>query len=357
MASARLTPEVCGHPLVVEAERLARTLLAPAAANVDATAVPLSNLRALAEIGLLGINGPPELGGSPPPIFRAVSEILAGADGSTWLVQSQHQIVVQLLSQSSSPARNHFMPRLQKGELLSGLAYAHLRREAERPVRVSRMEGGWRFDGMVPWYTGWGLMDIMLLAGVTDENEVVSGFVPSLSSLHLQASEPLRLGAMQGSRTVQLTINGLEMPDENEVSRIPYEDWKAADRLTAPNTNPACFGIAQEAIKLLRILGDSNDIPAATTCSDRLSQRLTELRKECYRLLDEVPPAEALPERLALKGKTLRLVVEATGALVAASGGRGMIATSTPQRLAREAMFLLVFQQNSEVRTATLDSL
>jgi alkylation response protein AidB-like acyl-CoA dehydrogenase len=350
MAFDAARPDIDGHPMVIAAQRLARDLLAPAAARVDATSVPPSHLLALAEAGLLGLNGPIELGGAPPAVLRAVSEILAGADATTWFVESQHQTAVQLLARSDCPTREQKLGPLIRGEMMSGLAFAHVRRP-NRPVRVQQVKGGWQFDGEVPWYTGWGLMDVMLIAGTTDSNEVVYGFAPSRASECVRASEPLRLAAMQGSLTVRLSLKELLVPDQDVVMRVPYQEWAASDRLTRVNASPACFGIAQAALQLLA----THRQPAAADCAARLRERLMAIRSECYRLIDEVPADEALAERLSKKVDAFGVMIEATTALVTAKAGAGMIAEATPQRLAREALFMLVLGQTEEVRRATLD--
>src|SRR5437868_4073199 len=61
----RRDPQIERHPLVVRTRELADTLLAPAAAEVDRSAVPSSHLDALAAAGILAMSGPPELGGVP----------------------------------------------------------------------------------------------------------------------------------------------------------------------------------------------------------------------------------------------------------------------------------------------------
>ncbi|MGW7793786.1 acyl-CoA dehydrogenase family protein, partial [Streptomyces tricolor] len=166
-----LTP----HPLVVRARRLATDLLVPEAERVDQEGVPASHIEAVKRSGLLGVAAPAEHGGwgAPPAVLRETAEILAGACCATWFVQTQHHTPVQTLVRSELPVRDRLLGPLSRGELLSGVAYAHLRSYPRRPVRVRRQGEGWRFDGTVPWYTGWGLNDVLLLAGVTDADEVL----------------------------------------------------------------------------------------------------------------------------------------------------------------------------------------
>src|SRR4051794_11209257 len=98
-------PDIEAHPVVAGVRELADRVLAPAAADVDASFVPRSHLDALGAAGVLGLGAPPpgrapdaERAPAPPAVVRRVNEILAGADLSTWFVQAQHQLPVRMLA-------------------------------------------------------------------------------------------------------------------------------------------------------------------------------------------------------------------------------------------------------------------
>lgn len=211
------------HPLLTAARTLADGLLAPHAARVDQEGVPTGHIEAVKQSGLLGVSAPKEYGGAgaPDAVAREVQEILAGACCSTWFVQTQHHSPVRLLTQSAPPVRERLLGPLASGELLAGIAYAHVRAFPRLPVRVTAERGGLRFDGRVPWYTGWGLNDVMLLAGVTEEDEVVFAFTEAREQPGLRASPPMRLAALSAARTVSLELDGLRLPEESVVLRTP----------------------------------------------------------------------------------------------------------------------------------------
>ena len=336
------------HPLVARARRLADDLLAPHAEQVDRTQVPASHLAEIRRSGLLGLNAPREYGGAAAPdaVVRETAEILAGACCSTWFVQTQHHTPVLTLAKSEGPVRERLLARLASGELLSGVAYAHLRSHPRTPVRVTRDRGGWRFDGSVPWYTGWGLNDVMLLAGVTDTDEALFAFTEAREQPGLRASEPMRLAALTASRTVSLELHGLWLPEEAVALRTPYHRWAAADRLKTVNANPAVFGVAEAALPLL---DEETAVP--------LRARLSEVRGRAYALAADAPPHGRVAERLALKTQAYEVLQAATTAAVVSAGGRSMLLTHRAQRLAREALFLLVQGQTRESRMAHLNAL
>ncbi|WP_405969874.1 acyl-CoA/acyl-ACP dehydrogenase [Streptomyces sp. NBC_00988] len=336
------------HFLVTRARHLADDLLAPHAEQVDQEGVPASHIEAIKRSGLLGVSAPVAYGGSAAPgaVARETAEILAGACCSTWFVQTQHHTPVMTLAKSELPVRESLLGPLARGELMSGVAYAHLRAYPRIPVRVTRERGGWRFDGTVPWYTGWGLNDVMLLAGVTDADEALFAFTEAREQKGLRPSAPMRLAALTASRTVSLELDGLWLPEEAVALRTPYADWAKTDRPKPTNASPAVFGIAAAALALL---DDKQAGPIRT--------RLDDVRKQAYALADHPVPHEHLEERLALRTQAYEVLMTATTAAVVAGGGRSLSLTSKAQLLAREALFLLVQGQTAESRRAHLKAL
>jgi len=336
------------HDLVIRARRLADGLLAPHAEEVDQDGVPATHIEAVKRSGLLGVSAPVAYGGSAAPgaVARETAEILAGACCSTWFVQTQHHTPVMTLVKSEPAVRERLLGPLSRGELMSGVAYAHLRAYPRIPVRVTRERGGWRFDGTVPWYTGWGLNDVMLLAGVTDADEVLFAFTEAREQSGLRPSPPMRLAALTASRTVSLELDGLWLPEEAVALRTPYAEWAMTDRPKPTNASPAVFGVAEAALALL-----DDDL------ADPLRARLGEVREQAYALAEHPVPHEHLAERLALRTQAYDVLMTATTAAVVAGGGRSLSLTSRAQRLAREALFLLVQGQTPESRAAHLKAL
>ncbi|MGW0865904.1 acyl-CoA dehydrogenase family protein [Streptomyces sp. NPDC002611] len=341
------------HPLVTRARRLAHDLLVPDAERVDQEGVPASHIEAVKRSGLLGVGAPKEYGGAGASVgvARETAEILAGACCSTWFVQTQHHTPVKLLATYDSPVREKLLRPLATGELMAGIAFAHVRAFPRVPVRAVPERGGWRFGGTVPWFTGWGLNDVMLLAGVTETAEVVFVLAEAREQPGLAPSAPMRLAALTAARTVSLELDGLWVPDDAVVLRVPQKEFALVDLPRAANASPAVFGVADAALDLVADTPDGQD-PARS-----LRARLDEVRREAYALADHPVPHECVPERLAVKTRAYDLMRAATTAAVVAGGGRSMALDSRAQRLAREGMFLLVQGQTAEARRTHLGAL
>jgi alkylation response protein AidB-like acyl-CoA dehydrogenase len=312
----------------------------------------VSHIAEIRQSGLLGVSAPREYGGAgaPDSVAREIQEILAGACCSTWFVQTQHHTPVRMLAKSEVPLRERLLRPLASGELLAGVAYAHVRAFPRVSVRARAGRGGWRFDGTVPWYTGWGLNDVLLLAGVTDSDEIVFAFADAREQPGLRASEPMRLAALTAARTVSLELDGLWLPEESVVLRTPREKFTLVDLPRSTNASPAVFGVAYAA---LRVLGDAGEAETAR----ELRGQVDEVRRRAYELADHPVAHERVEERLAVKTRSYDLMRAATTAAIVAGGGRTMDVRHPAQRLAREGLFLLVQGQTSPVRGAHLDAL
>ncbi|GGZ00725.1 acyl-CoA dehydrogenase [Streptomyces poonensis] len=316
--------------------------------------MPVGHIEALKRSGLLGVSAPAAYGGAEAPVTvaREVAEILAGACCSTWFVQTQHHTPVRLLSTAEGPVRERLLRPLATGELLAGIAFAHVRAFPRVPVRVTAERGGRRFDGVVPWCTGWGLNDVVLLAGVSDADEVVFACARAREQPGLRASAPMRLAALTAARTVSLTLDGLWLDEDAVVLRTPREEFARADLPQTANTSPAVFGIAHAALALLL-----EGAAEARETAEALRDRVDEVRRRAYELADHPVPHEVVEERLTLKARAYDLMRAATTAAIVAGGGRSLSLASRAQRLAREGMFLLVQGQTAEVRRTHLAAL
>jgi hypothetical protein len=166
----------------------------------------------------------------------------------------------------------------------------------------------------------------------------------------------MRVAALDAASTVTLQLDGLLVGDEAVVSTERIEEWSLQDSRVAVNANPAVFGLTESALELLVAQGERRDEPAAVQAAGRIGEQVAELREIAYRLVDDVDPDEAVPERLRVRARSHELMISATTALVVSGAGASMALEAPAQRKAREAMFLLVQAQTRQARTAALEA-
>ena len=346
------------------AGEVADEVLFPAAQATDrAPLVPLANIDALRDAGLLGLQGPVSVVGGlgaghidARPVFEAV----AGGCGATAFVWAQHHGAVRRVAGGDGPARDAWLPRLCDGSTLAGIGFAYLRRPGPAAVRAERTSGGWRITGEAPWITGWGLIDALVVMARASDGSVVTVVVDRPADHPaLHAGRPQALAVMGATGTVVLGLDGLEVADHDVVGVQTDQAWRRRDRAGSALPPAAPLGIADRAIRLLR---ERASDPGAASAASSLTVELDERRAAA----DEVAAAIAgsmvddrTLDHLVLTGATERdrgldLARRATDALVAASGGGAMSLEHPAQRLSREATFYLIQAQTGDLRATSL---
>lgn len=342
--------DVATHPAVLATKALGPDLRKDAD-RVEQQGVTRERLDLLASLGLYAVLGPSSMGGVPVPVYRRVAELLAGADGQTWFVWFQHNPVCRMLAASTNLAlRDHWLAEMCAGRLHAGVAFSHLRRPG-RVVRAERTPGGWRLTGVIPWCTGFGLIDLVLVGAVTVEEpeQVIFGLVPLSDGPGMTATPMPDLAAMDATSTVELGLDRFDLSDERVVQIAPRHKWAAADKSTNANVQPSTFGIAEAALAGLA----QQDVGLA----DALAGPIAAFRQRSYNLADTVAPGERDAERRIIRSEALLRTLDVTSAYVATCGGSGLQSTAEAQRLARHALFHLVFAQDPLVRATTTAAL
>jgi len=363
-------PAVTAHPAVRDARRLVTELLEPHATTADdpAQGVRREHLDALTAAGLASVDVPATEGGlgASRAVDLEVVELIAGGCGATWFLLTQHDLPHNLAraplagldatAAHPGPAADRYLDVLSRASALAGVAVAHLRRPRPGVAAEPDGHGGYRLTGRADWCTGWGLLDLLLVAATTPGGRFVFGIVEAAERDGLRAGAPLPLVVMGGTATVALELAGCRLAADEVLLTVDAPAWQALDRARTANTRPASLGLLRRVLTELEALGHQRDRAEALDTALELAHRAVPLRAETYTLLDE-PPREHLARRTELRGRLAELTVRAATALIAARSGSAMLLSSPEQRWAREAAFHLVQAQTAEVRAAQLTAL
>src|SRR4051794_5490119 len=211
-----------------------------------------SHLSLCSDAGLLAVGVPTAEGGlgGDVRVDIEVVERLSGACGATWFVLTQHQMP-QAVARGAlgpgdrwvrGPAAERHGPGLASGRLRAGIAVAHLRRPGPPAVRAVPDGEGWRLTGTSDWCTGWGLVDVVMIAGTAPDDRIVLALVPARDGPGLRAGAPLRLSVMGGTRTVPLTIDDLEVAPDDVLAVVDGAAWRGAGGAPAAHVMPPAGG-------------------------------------------------------------------------------------------------------------------
>jgi alkylation response protein AidB-like acyl-CoA dehydrogenase len=315
--------------IVQVAQRIADDVLFPAALATDASdVVPRELLDTLAGAGLYGVVAPEDAAGQGAGFATlcAIQETLASGCLTTAFVWAQHNSLVRALAEGGSPELGAtWLEPLARGEIRAGVALAG---QLPRPPLHARPDaGGWRLDGVAPFVSGWSRIDVIYAAARAGD-EIVWLLVDAAEGPSVRA-ERLRLAALNATATVRVTFDQLPVAAERMIRRHPFSPGTAPEVLRLH----AAFALGVTA-RCCRLLGPTP-----------LDAELTSLRAELDRLGPGTPVARAAAGELALR---------AASALMTAEGNRSLLVAEHGQRLAREAMFILVYALRPASRAALL---
>ncbi len=201
--------------------------LAPAAAELDRTErFPSETLRALAELGLMGVNVPAELGGAEAGAVAyalAMIEIARGC-AATAVTMAVTNMVGEVIARFGSDAqRRRHVPRLTSGEYAAG-AFALTEPGAGSDpgamrTQATRVAEGFRLDGEKQWITSGAHAGVMVVWARTATPAELPGS-RGISCFLVEAGTPgLTIGkaedkmGIRGSNTVALSFDGCVVPE------------------------------------------------------------------------------------------------------------------------------------------------
>jgi alkylation response protein AidB-like acyl-CoA dehydrogenase len=319
------------EPIVERAREIADDIFFPAATETDAAdLLPATHLDLLAREGFYGIAGTADAGGLEldPSATSAVVETLASGCLTTTFVWLQHRNPVRAIGGSDTPGlRDRWLAPLCRGERRAGIALAG-NRPGPPILRATRItDGGVVLDGEAPWVSGWGLIDVVLVTARIDDT-VVSVLIDAAAAATLQVARSHLVGA-NASGTVTLRFRDHLVTAERVVGEQPHTDVLARDAEGLRLNGSLALGVAARCCRLM----------GPTAIDDQLI--------DARRALDDAT-TDGLPEARAAASD---LAMRAAAALTVAHGSRSILIDQHPQRLAREALFLLVFGSRPPIRT------
>ena len=226
------------------------------------------------------------------------------------------------------------------GRRRGGLAIGAATRPGPAVLRAERAAGGWAVSGTAPWVTGWGMVDVLLVAARDADDVIVWSLVDltAPASRAALAAEPLRLTAARASGTVTLHVDRLPVPDDRVLGLQPHADYLARDAESLAGNGFLAVGVAARAIA-----GLDAGVAAA------LGGELDAVRQA---LLDGT--ATTLP---GARAAAAELAVRAAAALAVHDGAAAVLAGSRAERLQREAAFCLGFGSRPAIRSRLLQVL
>jgi alkylation response protein AidB-like acyl-CoA dehydrogenase len=340
-----------------------REVVTPNAEEMDDRAEVLrSALQGLADLNLLALRVPQTWGGSGVDdlTFSKFQEQIARHSGALAFLQTQHQSAAAMLIQSENQfLKQSYLPHMSRGQKLVGIGFSHLRRETNPPIKATRVEGGYRLHGQVPWITGFNFLQSFLLAAVLPDGQAVYGMVPFAATHQISGgkicfSEPMPLAAMTATNTVAAEVTEWFMADSEVAFIRPASAIHTSDHHNVLNHSFFAIGCAQAGLDILKAAAQSKPHLTVAPALETLTDKLSECRSKIYTAQQQSYPFE---EKLSLRTWAIDLAVRCAHAAVTVSSGAANSKRHPAQRVYREALVFTVGGQTTAVLEATLDRL
>lgn len=324
----------------------------------DVPSWPTASWNALADAGALKWCIPQTYGGSglePVPSLEGY-ETLSSACLTTCFILSQRDAACRRLRDYASAAYPRaLLEKLARGEAFATVGVSQLTtsRQHGGPALVARPAGqGYVLTGVAPWVTGAQQADYLILGASLEDGRQLIGVVPRKAT-GLTVGPPLQLMALRGSLTAWVTCQEVVL-EPDWILAGPIEKVLQTGKGGAGGLETSCLGlgVARAAIEILS--EEARNRPTIVPLWERLAKAQTRLRSEMHTLAGTQYSAEAATD---LRAKANTLVLRATQAALTMTKGAGFVHPHPAQRLARQAMFFLVWSCPQVAAAATLEAL
>ena len=313
---------------------------------------PEEDLRELEGIGAWRWFVPVRFGGEgiDPLELHLRYEAIASASLATALIVSQRDSAVGLIEGGENgELKEEILSGMARGEIFSTIGIAQLTTSRQKGLRASVDEDGFRLDGSIPWSTGAGKAKVIVAGAVLEDGQQVL-FVLPMDLAGVRCEPPMELVALRSSWTSAVKLEGVRL-DRRWVLRGPVARALVGRSKGIPLPQAfLAFGLCWGALALMEEEGSERSKSLLT----RFGEQLGVLRNEVVEICASGKESDRVPQ---LRAACNDLAVRVTQAAVALYKGSALRVDHPAQRLAREAMFFLVWSCPDAVIDCTVELL
>jgi alkylation response protein AidB-like acyl-CoA dehydrogenase len=203
----------------------AQKTLSKIAGQLDREArFPSAQLKDLAELGLMGVNVPEELGGAQAGAVAYALAMIEIAQGcaSTAVTMAVNNMVAETLVKFGTPAQaQRYVPEITSGRFQAasfGLSESHCGSDAAALQTVARRDGsGWVLNGSKQWITSGDRAGVIIVWARTDSvvaaSKGISCFLVEGGAKGLGIGRHEDKMGLRASSTVSLSFEDLRLPE------------------------------------------------------------------------------------------------------------------------------------------------
>lgn len=326
---------------------------------------PASQLRRLADAGILGWIIPKQYGGSEisgTALLVGYEKLAAACLTTAFILTQRNGACQRIVLANDATLMQELLSRFVGDDAFPTVGISHLttsRQHLARPaVTAVPTNKGWSLSGTVPWVTGSPQADYVVTGGTCNDGQQILAVVPTDSS-GVTVEEPPRLLALNATLTGSIHLNAVAIPERYIIAGPTQQVMKQSGGGTGSLTTSAlALGAAAGVLRRLEaettLRTELRDVHRAL---DNERAAISAAMHRAAQLSEEGnSSARTEPELSAesIRQKANSLVLRVAQAYLAASKGAGFVAGHPAERAVREAMFFLVWSCPAPVLSANL---
>ncbi len=295
------------------------------------------------------------LGLDPASQIMAYEAVAAGCMSCALILTQRDGACEFIADADNDGAKEALLPGLAGHELMASIGISHLTtsRQGAKPALTATRDGhAFVLNGYIPWVTAASKCHGIVSAAMVPDGGQILFWLP-LDAEGVQIDPPMRLMALESTLTAEVHCRGARIAPEH-LLRGPVDDaLRRRSPVKSLVVSATGIGLAGALVRDIRAHASSSTDRMAHQLDDALARyeathaRLTAFAEVLGRPDAEVPKTEI---RVAVNDLLMRLALMA----LTIGKGSGFIRQRDTQRLAREALFFLVWSAPDDVRVKTL---
>ncbi|MEO1373417.1 MAG: cyclase family protein [Cyanobacteria bacterium J06635_10] len=337
--------------------------VAPKANEIDESPhAAFEALQGLGKLNLLALKVPCMMGGKEVSEvdYSNFQELVARYSGALAFLQTQHQSAAGMLVRSNnSTLQQEYLPRMGSAEVLLGVGFSHLRRGGKPIITAASVAGGYQFDGVVPWVTGFGFFQEFVVAATLADGSAIFGIAPFQNTRQAGGGEitftpPAQLAAMNSTNTVSATLNRWLLPEELVVFIKPPGWIHENDKKNLLQATFLATGCAFAGLDVIQKAFEKKSLSFINDAFNSLHAELNSCRSAIRKARQQ---EVEFTQKLQLRAWAIDLATRIAHGAVTVSSGAANYSYHAAQRVYREALVFTVTGQSSAIMEATLGRL
>ncbi len=332
--------------------------LRSAAAELDRSGQwPAAQMQWCAQAGVFRWFIPPEFGGwgwSEQQILAGYLKLSKCCMTTTFVLTQWQAACRRIVASDNTELKQQLLPLMAQGGLMVTVGISHLttsRQHVGRPVLAAheQADGSLTLEGYSPWVTAAPAADVIVVgATLQDGRQVLCALPKTRSGVKAGPGQPLV--ALTASCTDEVLLDSVHIKPA-EILAGPVENVMssgAGGGTGGLQTSTLAIGLSQAAVDFLAAQAEHRS--ELVTVTDKLRSDCEHLHQALVHLTD----GGASMSAGELRQRANSLALRSTQAALSAAKGAGFVATHVTGRMAREALFFLVWSCPQPVVAANL---